>query len=51
VPIHYGMQASAEYTEVARPESDLRDAARARDVALQILHPGDWLDWTKAGRN
>lgn len=51
VPIHYGMTASEDYTEVAQPEVALREAARARDVAVEILRPGDWLDWKTAGRS
>jgi len=51
VPIHYGITASEEYTEVAHPEAALREAAKSRGVAVDILRPGDWLDWKAQGRN
>lgn len=45
VPIHYGVSASPEYTEVDDPISRLREAARGKAVRVQALAPGEWLDW------
>lgn len=45
VPIHYGMKPSEDYWEVDSPEAALRSAARVRNVAVQVIPPGGWLDW------
>ena len=45
VPIHYGVSASAEYTEVEDPIGRLREAARGKSMAIQALTPGAWVDW------
>ncbi|WP_315386001.1 MBL fold metallo-hydrolase [uncultured Stenotrophomonas sp.] len=45
VPIHYGVSGMDKYVEVDNPLGKVRQAARERDVALQILEPGAWLQW------
>jgi L-ascorbate metabolism protein UlaG (beta-lactamase superfamily) len=45
IPIHYGMAPSAEYMEVARPEEILRSEGERRGVRVQILQPGEWVNW------
>lgn len=44
VPIHYGISGMNEYVEVADPIGALREAARERDVAVQPVAPGAWVD-------
>jgi L-ascorbate metabolism protein UlaG (beta-lactamase superfamily) len=45
VPIHYGMAATEEYTEVPDPVGALRTAAARRRVDVQVLAPGEWVGW------
>ena len=45
VPIHYGVSGMEEYVEVADPVGRLREAARARSIDVQVVAPGDWVDW------
>ncbi|MCD9029161.1 MBL fold metallo-hydrolase [Luteimonas sp. BDR2-5] len=45
VPIHYGVAGMAQYVEVEDPLGRLHEAARGRPVAIQVLAPGDWVDW------
>lgn len=44
VPIHYGVSGMDEYVEVDSPLDRLR-AAATQAVELQVLAPGQWLDW------
>ncbi|TQD46634.1 MBL fold metallo-hydrolase, partial [Marilutibacter aestuarii] len=46
VPIHYGVSGMEAYVEVADPIGGLRRALRGRATRLQVLAPGDWIDWT-----
>lgn len=46
VPIHYGVSGMDEYIEVADPIAALRRAVRGSAVQLQVLAPGEWLDWS-----
>jgi len=45
VPIHYGVTGADGYREIPACEQLLIEAARARDVRIQILRPGEWLSW------
>lgn len=45
VPIHYGVSGMKEYVEVDDPIGELRRVARERSVKVQILAPGEWVDW------
>jgi hypothetical protein len=45
VPIHYGVSGMDKYVEVDDPLGRVRQAARERDVPLQIMEPGAWLPW------
>jgi len=45
VPIHYGISGMDKYVEVDDPLGRARRAARERDVPLQIMEPGTWLQW------
>src|SRR5688500_16831127 len=45
VPIHYGVSGMAEYVEVDQPLDLLREAARGRALAVQVVAPGGWVDW------
>ncbi len=45
IPIHYGVSGMAEYVEIEDPLARLRAAAREKPVAVQVLQPGDWVDW------
>jgi L-ascorbate metabolism protein UlaG (beta-lactamase superfamily) len=48
VPIHYGITGLDLYTEVDDPEGLLLRAAGARNVAVGIVAPGDWVKWSAA---
>lgn len=50
VPIHYGVSGMETYVEVDDPVAALRAAARARSVAVQVVAPGDWVDWPTVAR-
>ncbi|WP_202843372.1 MBL fold metallo-hydrolase [Luteimonas saliphila] len=45
VPIHYGVGGMDEYVEVEDPVGRLRSLVRGRSFALQVLAPGEWLEW------
>lgn len=45
VPIHYGMVNADSYTEVPDPTGALVEAARKRQVAVEIVRPGEWMTW------
>ena len=45
VPIHYGVSGMDKYVEVDDPLGRVRQGARERDVPLQIMEPGTWLQW------
>lgn len=45
VPIHYGVVGAEGYAEDPHAEDELRSFARKRHVDLDILKPGDWVDW------
>ncbi len=45
VPIHYGVSGMAEYVEVDQALDRLREAARGRALAVQVVAPGGWVDW------
>jgi len=45
VPIHYGVTGMKEYVEVDDPLGELRRVARERSIAVQVLAPGEWVDW------
>jgi L-ascorbate metabolism protein UlaG (beta-lactamase superfamily) len=47
VPIHYGVSGMDKYVEVDDPLGRVSQAARERDVPLQIMEPGTWLQWPK----
>ncbi|MCD9032955.1 MBL fold metallo-hydrolase [Luteimonas sp. Y-2-2-4F] len=47
VPIHYGVSGMDAYVEVEDPIGRLREAARGREVAVQLVAPGDWVDWAR----
>jgi L-ascorbate metabolism protein UlaG (beta-lactamase superfamily) len=46
VPIHYGMSASKEYTELPDLEPRLLSEGTRRSIDIRILKPGDWLSWS-----
>jgi L-ascorbate metabolism protein UlaG (beta-lactamase superfamily) len=45
VPIHYGVVGAEGYAEDPHAEDELRAFAHKRNVGVQILKPGAWLDW------
>ncbi|MGJ4729418.1 MBL fold metallo-hydrolase [Luteimonas sp. SDU101] len=45
VPIHYGVSGMKEYVEVDDPIGELRRVARERSIKVQVLAPGEWVDW------
>jgi len=45
VPIHYGLVGAESYTEVPDPEGALLEAARKRQVGVEIVRPREWLTW------
>lgn len=45
VPIHYGINGAEDYSEVANPEAAMLQAARKRNVAVEVVRPGEWLTW------
>jgi L-ascorbate metabolism protein UlaG (beta-lactamase superfamily) len=45
VPIHYGVVGADAYQEVPDPAAALLAAARRRQVAVEIVRPGEWLTW------
>jgi len=45
VPIHYGVVGAEGYAEDPHAEEELRSFAKKRDVGVQVLKPGAWLDW------
>ena len=45
VPIHYGVSGMAEYVEVEDPIGRLRTAARDTPTGIQVIAPGDWVEW------
>jgi len=45
VPIHYGVIGADGYSELPNPEALLLDAARKRNVAVEVVRPGEWLTW------
>jgi len=46
VPIHYGVTGADGYAEVADPVGEMRREATRRGLAVQVLSPGSWLDWS-----
>lgn len=49
VPIHYGVSGMDKYVEVDDPLGRVRQGAGERDVPLQIMEPGTWLQWPEGG--
>ncbi len=49
VPIHYGVVAADSYDEVPDPAAALAEAARKRQVAVEVVRPGEWLTWGPGG--
>jgi L-ascorbate metabolism protein UlaG (beta-lactamase superfamily) len=45
VPIHYGIVGADSYEETKDPASAIRVAASKRDVAVQVLPSGGWVEW------
>lgn len=45
IPIHYGIVGADSYEEVAHPEAALIEAARKRNVGVEIVRPGEWVTW------
>ena len=45
VPIHYGVIGGDGYREVSNPAGALLEAAAKRNVAVEIVRPGEWLTW------
>jgi L-ascorbate metabolism protein UlaG (beta-lactamase superfamily) len=45
VPIHSGVVGGEDYQEVSHPEAALLKVARERKMAVEIVHPGEWLTW------
>jgi len=45
VPIHYGVTGVDGYRETPDCEQKLREAAKARNVNVQVLRAGQWLSW------
>lgn len=45
VPIHYGIEGAQNYAEVEHPLDLLREAAARRNVRLNSLAPGEWIEW------
>jgi L-ascorbate metabolism protein UlaG (beta-lactamase superfamily) len=45
VPIHYGVVGAESYTEVPNPEASLLEAARRRNVGVEVVRPGEWVSW------
>ncbi|WP_394824294.1 MBL fold metallo-hydrolase [Pendulispora albinea] len=49
VPIHYGVVGADGYSELPDPEGALLQAARRRNMPVEIVRPGDWLTWKGRG--
>lgn len=45
VPIHYGITGMQDYTEVEQPLARLRMTAAEKSVPVQVLAPGEWVEW------
>lgn len=45
VPIHYGVSGASGYEEYPRAEVKLVEISKARNVAVQILKAGEWVNW------
>jgi len=50
VPIHYGIQGADAYEEQPDPEESLREAARKRNIGVEVVRPGQWLTWAPNAR-
>jgi L-ascorbate metabolism protein UlaG (beta-lactamase superfamily) len=48
VPIHYGVDGGEGYREIPNCEQILREAAKARNMEVQVLHAGQWLSWPES---
>ncbi len=48
VPIHYGIKGADAYEEQPDPEGSLRTAARRRNIAVEVVRPGEWMTWQAA---
>ena len=48
VPIHYGVVGAEGYAEDPHAEEELVNFARNRNVDVQILRPGAWVQWPLA---
>jgi L-ascorbate metabolism protein UlaG (beta-lactamase superfamily) len=46
VPIHHGVNGAEGYSEQPSPEAALLQAAKRRDVPVELAHPGQWLTWS-----
>lgn len=46
-PMHYGESEPPGYVEVPDPEGAFKTAAKARNIAMQIVKPGDWVQMPK----
>jgi hypothetical protein len=45
VPIHYGVVGAEGYAEDLHAEQDLRAFARKRHIGVEVVKPGDWVEW------
>lgn len=45
VPIHYGITNSTQYFEYPNPEATFLQIARRRNLAVEVVKPGDWMKW------
>jgi L-ascorbate metabolism protein UlaG (beta-lactamase superfamily) len=45
VPIHYGVVGADGYRELPDPAAGILDAARRREIAVELAKPGEWLTW------
>jgi L-ascorbate metabolism protein UlaG (beta-lactamase superfamily) len=45
VPIHYGVVGAEGYRELPDCESLLIEAARRRNVNVEVAYPGNWVKW------
>jgi L-ascorbate metabolism protein UlaG (beta-lactamase superfamily) len=45
-PIHYGLNDPTQYVEYPNALPAFRDAAHQRGVRVDVLEPGQWLDWS-----
>ena len=45
VPIHYGVSGAEGYSELPDVEALLIEAAARRGIGVEVLRPGEWLDW------